>query len=72
MQSRRWLSPEPGSGRGGGGADMGDGRKGLGAAQDPRRRRRLLRRLRTDRIDLYQGHYDDAQTPLEEAIGDLR
>lgn len=27
-----------------------------------------LRRLRTDRIDLYQAHYDDAETPLEETL----
>lgn len=28
-----------------------------------------LRRLRTDRIDLYYAHYDDATTPLEETLG---
>ncbi|MBL8349840.1 MAG: aldo/keto reductase [Burkholderiaceae bacterium] len=28
-----------------------------------------LRRLRTDRIDLYQSHDDDAATPLEETLG---
>jgi aryl-alcohol dehydrogenase-like predicted oxidoreductase len=28
-----------------------------------------LRRLRTDRIDLYQAHQDDADTPLEETLG---
>jgi aryl-alcohol dehydrogenase-like predicted oxidoreductase len=27
-----------------------------------------LRRLRTDRIDLYYAHYDDATTPLEETL----
>jgi aryl-alcohol dehydrogenase-like predicted oxidoreductase len=27
-----------------------------------------LRRLRTDRIDLYQAHFDDAETPLEETL----
>ncbi len=27
-----------------------------------------LRRLRTDRIDLYQAHFDDARTPLEETL----
>jgi aryl-alcohol dehydrogenase-like predicted oxidoreductase len=29
---------------------------------------RSLRRLRTDRIDLYYAHYDDASTPLEETL----
>jgi len=29
---------------------------------------RSLRRLRTDRIDLYYAHYDDATTPLEETL----
>ena len=29
---------------------------------------RSLRRLRTDRIDLYYAHYDDATTPLEESL----
>jgi aryl-alcohol dehydrogenase-like predicted oxidoreductase len=28
-----------------------------------------LERLQTDYIDLYYAHYDDAQTPLEEALG---
>src|SRR3954452_3734739 len=28
-----------------------------------------LRRLRTDRIDLYQSHKDDPDTPLEETLG---
>ena len=27
-----------------------------------------LRRLRTDRIDLYQSHYDDTDTPIEETL----
>jgi len=27
-----------------------------------------LRRLRTDRIDLYYAHYDDLNTPLEETV----
>jgi aryl-alcohol dehydrogenase-like predicted oxidoreductase len=30
-----------------------------------------LRRLRTDRIDLYQHHFFDPQTPLEETLGAL-
>ncbi len=51
------------------GAEMGDGRKGLA----PRRIRDgiegSLRRLRTDRIDLYQAHYDDPDTPMEDVLG---
>ena len=30
-----------------------------------------LRRLRTDRIDLYYAHTDDAETPLEETLGEI-
>jgi aryl-alcohol dehydrogenase-like predicted oxidoreductase len=50
------------------GADMGDDRKGLSkrwilqAADDS------LRRLRTDRIDLYQSHLPDPTTPHEETL----
>jgi aryl-alcohol dehydrogenase-like predicted oxidoreductase len=50
------------------GADMGDGRKGLARARIRDGVEGSLRRLRTDRIDLYQAHYDDAHTPLEEAL----
>ena len=31
-----------------------------------------LRRLRTDYIDLYQTHWQDATTPLEDTIGELQ
>jgi aryl-alcohol dehydrogenase-like predicted oxidoreductase len=50
------------------GADMGDDRKGLSkrwilqAAEDS------LRRLQTDRIDLYQSHVPDPSTPHEETL----
>ncbi|GJD53392.1 1-deoxyxylulose-5-phosphate synthase YajO [Methylobacterium crusticola] len=50
------------------GMDMGEGRKGLapdsiaGAVEDS------LRRLQTDRIDLYQSHTDDPETPIEETL----
>jgi aryl-alcohol dehydrogenase-like predicted oxidoreductase len=53
---------------------MGPGKKGLSAAYIREAAEASLRRLRTDRIDLYQSHQDDAGTPLEEtlrAYGDL-
>jgi aryl-alcohol dehydrogenase-like predicted oxidoreductase len=51
------------------GMDMGDGRQGLKpeyirAAVDA-----SLQRLQTDRIDLYQSHKDDTETPLAETLG---
>jgi aryl-alcohol dehydrogenase-like predicted oxidoreductase len=30
-----------------------------------------LSRLQTDRIDLYQVHFDDPDTPVEETVGAL-
>ena len=51
------------------GADMGDGRKGLAPARIRAAVEDSLRRLRTDRIDLYQAHYDDPDTPLAEVLG---
>jgi len=51
------------------GADMGDGRKGLAPARIREAVEDSLRRLRTDRIDLYQAHYDDPDTPLAEVLG---
>ena len=56
------------------GSEMGPGKKGLSAAYIREAAEASLRRLRTDRIDLYQSHQDDAGTPLEEtlrAYGDL-
>lgn len=50
------------------GSEMGTGKKGLSktyilsAAEDS------LRRLQTDRIDLYQSHVDDPDTPMEETL----
>ncbi|WP_298962688.1 aldo/keto reductase [uncultured Methylobacterium sp.] len=50
------------------GWDMGEGRKGLKAAYIARSVEDSLRRLRTDRIDLYQSHVDDTDTPFEETL----
>jgi aryl-alcohol dehydrogenase-like predicted oxidoreductase len=41
----------------------------LSAANIARGAEDSLRRLRTDRIDLYQAHSDDPQTPMEETLG---
>ena len=49
------------------GFDMGVG-KGLSAAWIERAVEDSLKRLRTDHIDLYQSHTDDAATPLEETL----
>jgi aryl-alcohol dehydrogenase-like predicted oxidoreductase len=50
------------------GMDMGDGRIGLSARYIRQAVEDSLRRLQTDRIDLYQSHEDDAKTPLEETL----
>ena len=50
------------------GSDMGEGRKGLKAAYIAASVEGSLKRLRTDRIDLYQSHYDDLDTPVEETL----
>ena len=50
------------------GSDMGEGKKGLRADYIERAVEDSLRRLQTDRIDLYQSHIDDAQTPLAETL----
>jgi len=41
---------------------------GLSAAEIERECEKSLRRLRTDRIDLYHAHRDDQQTPVEETM----
>jgi aryl-alcohol dehydrogenase-like predicted oxidoreductase len=51
------------------GSDMGDGRKGLSAAWIERAAEDSLRRLQTDHIDLYQSHWPDPATPIEETLG---
>ena len=56
------------------GKDMGNGKIGLSRAYLRTAVEASLRRLQTDRIDLYQSHDDDSKTPLEEtmaAFGEL-
>jgi aryl-alcohol dehydrogenase-like predicted oxidoreductase len=56
------------------GKPMGDGRTGLSRRWMRQAVEDSLRRLQTDRIDLYQSHDDDPATPLEEtmaAFGEL-
>ena len=50
------------------GADMGDGKKGLSKAYIMRAVEDSLKRLQTDHIDLYQSHFDDEITPVEETM----
>jgi aryl-alcohol dehydrogenase-like predicted oxidoreductase len=50
------------------GKEMGPGRKGLRGEYVVRAAEESLRRLQTDRIDLYQAHEDDPGTPLEETM----
>lgn len=50
------------------GMDMGEGRKGLRKDYILRAVEDSLQRLKTDYIDLYQSHTDDAETPLEETL----
>lgn len=45
------------------------GLEGLGASTIRAAAEASLRRLQTDRIDLYYAHIDDADTPLEETLG---
>ncbi len=52
------------------GRPMGDGpsHRGLGRAHIRRACEASLRRLQTDRIDLYQAHAPDPHTPIEETL----
>jgi aryl-alcohol dehydrogenase-like predicted oxidoreductase len=52
------------------GMEMG-GEKGLKRAQIQKHVEASLKRLRTDRIDLYQTHQDDTATPVEETLDAL-
>jgi len=51
------------------GMDLGEDRKGLSARWITQAVEDSLRRLRTDRIDLYQSHRFDPDTPHEETLG---
>jgi aryl-alcohol dehydrogenase-like predicted oxidoreductase len=51
------------------GKDMGEGRVGLSRRWIRQAVEDSLRRLQTDRIDLYQSHDDDPNTPQEETLG---
>src|ERR1700693_1502054 len=51
------------------GMEMAPDKKGLSKAYILRAAEDSLRRLQTDRIDLYQSHTDDPETPIEETLG---
>jgi aryl-alcohol dehydrogenase-like predicted oxidoreductase len=51
------------------GSDMGQGHKILRKDYIVRAAEASLRRLQVDCIDLYQSHWDDENTPLEETLG---
>ena len=50
------------------GSDMGQGRNDLSPGWIERAVEASLRRLKTDRIDLYQAHWHDPETPQEETL----
>jgi aryl-alcohol dehydrogenase-like predicted oxidoreductase len=52
------------------GMDMSDGKQGLAPHYIAEAVEDSLRRLQTDRIDLYQSHKDDDKTPLEETLAE--
>jgi aryl-alcohol dehydrogenase-like predicted oxidoreductase len=53
------------------GMEMGPDKKGLSKAYIFQAVEDSLRRLQTDRIDLYQSHKDDPDTPLEDTLDDF-
>ena len=50
------------------GSDMGNGKKGLAKKYILQAAEDSLKRLQTDHIDLYQTHFDDESTPIEETL----
>jgi aryl-alcohol dehydrogenase-like predicted oxidoreductase len=50
------------------GSEMGPKKKGLAKQYILRAVGASLKRLQTDYIDLYQSHFDDTDTPLEETL----
>src|SRR6185437_11225580 len=50
------------------GSDMGQGKKDLSARYILQAVENSLTRLQTDYIDLYQSHYDDPSTPVDETL----
>lgn len=50
------------------GSEMGPGKKGLSRRYIIEAAEASLRRLQVDHIDLYQSHWDDPETPVEETL----